>query len=191
MKKTAMLLSVLFVLTAFTVISTTWKSDPPNSQLSFTVKHIGINKISGNFTDFNVTVESSKPDFSDAVITMKAKTASINTFVEARDNHLRSADFFDAAKYPEITFTSTSIKPKDKNEYKITGNLTMHGITKVVTLEMEYKGTVKDPMSKRTIAGITIEGDLKRSDFNIGSKFPDNIISDKVEIKGHGEFIQQ
>lgn len=186
-----MLLSVLFVLTAFTVISTTWKSDPPNSQLSFTVKHIGINKISGNFTDFNVTVESSKPDFSDAVITMKAKTASINTFVEARDNHLRSADFFDAAKYPEITFTSTSIKPKDKNEYKITGNLTMHGITKVVTLEMEYKGTVKDPMSKRTIAGITIEGDLKRSDFNIGSKFPDNIISDKVEIKGHGEFIQQ
>ena len=191
MKKTAMLLSVLFVLTAFTVISTTWKSDPPNSQLSFTVKHIGINKISGNFTDFNVTVESSKPDFSDAVITMKAKTASINTFVEARDNHLRSADFFDAAKYPEITFTSTSIKPKDKNEYKITGNLTMHGITKVVTLEMEYKGTVKDPMSKRTIAGITIEGDLKRSDFNIGSKFTDNIISDKVEIKGHGEFIQQ
>ncbi len=191
MKKiTLILLSAFFVFTAFTVIKTTWKNDPPHSQLAFTVKHFGINKITGYILDFNVDIQSSKDDFSDAVVTMTGKTNSVNTRVEARDNHLKSADFFDAEKYPEITFKSTSIKPDGKNEYKLTGDLTMHGVTRQVTLEMEYKGKVEDPMSKKTIVAIEIEGDIKRSDFNIGSKFPDNVISDKVKIKGSGEFKQ-
>lgn len=191
MKKiTLFLLSAFFVFTAFNVINTTWKNDPPHSQLAFTVKHLGINKITGYILDFNVNIQSSKPDFSDAVVTMTGKTNSINTRVEARDNHLKSADFFDAEKYPEITFKSTSIRPDGKNEYKLTGDLTMHGVTRQVTLEMELKGKVEDPMSKKTIVGIEIEGDIKRSDFNIGSKFPENVISNKVEIKGQGEFKQ-
>lgn len=190
MKKITIFLAAFIVLASFTVLNTSWKNDAPHSQLAFTVKHLGINKITGYVHDFQVNIQSVKPDFSDAVVTMIAKTASINTRVDARDNHLKSADFFEAEKYPEITFTSTSIKPDGKNEYKLTGNLTMHGVTRQVTLEMEHKGTIQNPQSNKPVSGIQIKGSLKRSDFGIGSKFSDAVISDKVEIRGEGEFVQ-
>src|SRR6476620_12809015 len=120
--------------TAFTVINDTWTNDDPHSQLGFTVTHLGINDVSGTFNDFDVTVKSSKPDFSDASFELTAKTASIDTRVEARNNHLKSADFFDVAKYPALTFKSTRLKKAGKNKYKLTGDLSLHGITKTVTL---------------------------------------------------------
>lgn len=98
MKKLSIILSAFFILTAFTTLTDVWKNDPPHSQLGFTVKHLGISDISGVFNDFDVTVNSSKPDFSDAVFELNARVSSIDTRVEARNNHLKSADFFDAAK---------------------------------------------------------------------------------------------
>lgn len=190
MKKFIFILSVFFALTAFTVLNTHWKIDPPNSQLSFTVNHLGINHVTGFFHDFDVAIQSAKPDFSDAVVTLQAKTASIDTRVDARDNHLKSADFFDAEKFPEISFKSTSLKATGDNHYELTGDLTMHGITKKVTLDMEHVGTVQNPMNKKPTAGIRITGTIKRSDFNIGEKFPNAVISDEVTIKGDGEFVQ-
>lgn len=190
MKKSLFFLSAFFVLTAFSVVATQWKNDPAHSQLAFTVKHFGINKITGYMHDFKVDVQSSKADFSDAVVTLNAKTASLNTRIEARDNHLKSADFFDAENHPEITFKSTAIKADGKNKYKLTGDLTMHGVTKQVTMEMEHKGTVQNPNNKKPLAAIIVKGKIKRSDFNIGGKFPDNVISDEVSIRGEGEFVQ-
>lgn len=190
MKKSFLFLSAFFVLTAFAVVANSWKNDPAHSQLAFTVKHFGINKITGHMLDFAVDVQSSKADFSDAVVTLNAKTASLNTRIDARDNHLKSADFFDAEKYPEITFRSTGIKADGKNKYKLTGDLTMHGVTKQVTMEMEHKGTVQNPNNNKPIAAIVVKGKIKRSDFNIGGKFPANIISDEVYIRGDGEFVQ-
>jgi polyisoprenoid-binding protein YceI len=96
-------------------------------------------------------------------------------------------------KYPKMTFKSTSIKKigKEKDKYKLMGNLTLHGITKPVTINMWYRGTITSPQSKAITAGFQFSGILKRSDFNIGSKFPPPMISDEVKIKADCEFIKQ
>jgi polyisoprenoid-binding protein YceI len=190
MKKIALVLAAIVTLTAFTSVLPIWQNDDPHSQLGFTVSHLGINDVSGNFNDFDVTMQSSKPDFSDAVIELTAKTASIDTRVEARNNHLKSADFFDVEKYPVMNFKSTSIKPAGKNKYKLTGDLTLHGITRAVTMDLLYKGTVENPMSKKQTAGFQVTGTISRSDFNVGPKFPAPMISNEVKIKADGEFNQ-
>lgn len=191
MKKIAIILSSLFVLTAFTTTSDTWKNDKPHSQLAFTITHLGISDVSGTFNDFDVNVTSSKKDFSDASFELTAKTASIDTRVEQRNNHLKSADFFDVAKYPEMTFKSTSLKKNGKDTYKLSGNLTLHGITKPVTMNLKYRGVTQNPMSKATTAGFQLDGVIKRSDFNVGPGFPAPMLSDEVRIKADGEFIQK
>lgn len=189
MKRISIIFSAFLLLTAFVTVNP-WKSDKAHSQLSFTVTHLGIADVSGTFNDFDVTVKSSKPDFSDAVFNLTANVASIDTRVEARDNHLKSADFFDAAKYPNLTFTSTSLKKNGKNKYKLTGDLTLHGVTKPVTMDLVYKGTVENPMSKKQTAGFQLTGIIKRSDFSVGNSFPPPMISDEVRIKADGEFAQ-
>ena len=191
MKKLFFIAAAFATLSAFTILSATWKNDPAHSQLTFTVTHLGISDVSGTFNDFTVTAEAAKPDFSDAVFTLSAKTASINTRVEMRDNHLKSADFFDAEKYPTLDFKSTGLKSAGKNKFKLTGDLTLHGVTKPVTLDLEYRGTTENPMSKKATAGFQLTGTIKRSDFSIGTKFPDQMVSDVVRIKADGEFTQQ
>lgn len=191
MKKIAFIITAFIALTAFTTVVSTWENDDPHSQLGFTVTHLGISDVSGTFNNFDVKVTSSKPDFSDASFELTAKTASIDTRVEARNNHLKSADFFDVAKYPELTFKSTSLKKNGKNKYKLSGNLTLHGITKAVTLDLKYRGTVVNQMSKANTAGFQLEGVIKRSDFNVGPGFPAPMISDEIRIKADGEFIQK
>lgn len=191
MKKITIILLAFVVFTAFTNAISTWQNDDPHSQLGFTVTHLGIADISGTFNDFDVTVKSSKPDFSDAAFELTAKTISIDTRVEARNNHLKSADFFNVEKYPSLTFKSTSLKKSGKNQYRITGDLTLHGVTKPVTMNLLYKGTVENPMSKKQTAGFQITGTIKRSDFNVGPGFPAPMISDEVQIKADGEFIQK
>jgi len=190
MKKIALIFTAFIALTAFTVAVTPWENDDPHSQLGFTVTHLGIADVSGTFNDFDVTIKSSKPDFSDAVFELKAKTASIDTRVEARNNHLKSADFFNVEKYPELTFKSTSIKKVGENEYKLSGNLTLHGVTRLVRMDLKYRGTVENQMSKAETAGFQLEGVIKRSDFNVGVGFPPPMISDEVRIKADGEFIK-
>lgn len=189
MKKTAIILSLFFLATAFTAV-TVWKNDKAHSQLTFTVTHLGVSDVSGVFNDFDVNIESTKPDFSDAVFALNAKVASIDTRIEARNNHLKSGDFFDAAKYPELTFKSTSIKKAGKDAYKLTGNLTLHGITKEVTMDLQYRGLIENPMSKKPTAGFQLTGTIKRSDFALGNGFPAPMISDDVRIKADGEFAQ-
>lgn len=190
MKKIVLILIAFVTLTAFTGFNDTWKNDDPHSQLGFTVTHLGIADVSGTFNDFRVTVQSQKLNFSDATFELTAKTASIDTRVEARDTHLKSADFFDVASYPTLSFKSTAIKPAGKNKYKLTGDLTMHGITKAVTMDLLYRGTTENPMNQKKTAGFQITGTIQRSDFNVGTGFPPPMISDEVRIKADGEFVQ-
>ena len=170
--------------------TTTWKNDKMHSKLKFTVTHLLVSDVDGLFKHFDVTIITTKTDFSDAVFELSADAASINTEVEMRDNDLKSANFFDVATYPKITFKSTSIKPDGQNKYKLTGKLTMHGVTKPVTMDLWYRGTTENPMGKKPDAGFKLTGTLKRSDFNVGSGTPSAIVSDEIEIKADGEFAQ-
>jgi polyisoprenoid-binding protein YceI len=165
-----------------------WTNDKAHSQLKFDITHLGVSTVSGAFTDFDATITASKLDFSDASFTLTAKTASINTGIEKRNDHLKSADFFDAANIPELTFKSTGLKSSGKDKYQLTGNLTMHGITKPVTLELWYRGTITNSMNKKPVAGFRATGMIKRADFNLGTKFAAPMLSEEVMIIADGEF---
>jgi polyisoprenoid-binding protein YceI len=145
--------------------TTSYKLDPAHSQVTFQIRHL-ISKVSGNFRDFsaNITADPAKPTTSSVEFTIK--TASIDTGIEKRDNHLRSADFFDAEKNPEIQFKSEKIVEKAKDEYEVTGPLTMHGVTKPVTLNVKVSGPVKTPWGSETV-GFEVKGKVNRKDFGI------------------------
>lgn len=167
---------------------TNWKNDPMHSQLKFDITHLGISTVSGSFSDFKVNILSSKADFSDARIEMTAQASSINTGIEPRNNHLKGADFFDAEKFSTLQFETTSLKKAGKNQYKLNGNLTMHGITKPVVMDLTYRGTVANPRSKKDVAGFHLSGEIKRSDFGIGEKFTESMLSETVTVSADGEF---
>lgn len=191
MKKITFILSFL-LLSVAAFAQKTWKADPFHSKLGFTVTHLGIADVPGHFGKYDVAVTSSKPDFSDAVVELTAHVNTIDTRVEPRNNHLKSADFFDAEKFPTMNFKSTSIKKAGKNKYKLTGNLTLHGITKPVTVTLLHRGTTANPNAKGApVAGLQITGTIKRSDFALGAGFPAPMISDEVMIKADGEFGQK
>lgn len=187
MKKLFSLVIVALLSTSL-FAQTTWTADPMHSKLSFGINHMGISEVDGLFNKFQATATSNKADFSDAVFELTVDVPSINTQIEMRDNHLRSADFFEVENYPTMTFKSTSITKVSKDRYKLKGNLTLHGITKPVTMDLWYRGAVTDPKTKKSTAGFQLTGTLKRSDFNIGPKFPAPMLSDEVRIKADGEF---
>ncbi|MNT07221.1 hypothetical protein D3C72_1419170 [compost metagenome] len=190
MKKAALFITVLFF-TTFLSAQTTWKADPMHSKLAFSTVHHGISDIAGLFKIFEITATTKQTDFSDAVFNLSTEVTSIDTEVEMRDNHLRSDEFFDVKQYPKMTFESSSIQKTGQNKYNLTGKLTLHGITKTVTVNMWYRGTIENPQNKAITAGFQFTAVLKRSDFNIGPKFPAPMISDEVMIKADCEFIKQ
>ncbi len=181
---------VFIAITTAGFAQTTWKNDKAHSKLSFTITHLGISDVDGLFKNFDATLTSSKEDFSDAKVEMTGDASSINTESDMRDNHLKGSDFFDVEKYPTFTYKSTSLKSLGNNKYALNGDLTMHGITKPVSMTLVHKGTITNPMSKKPSAGFQLTGVIKRSDFNIGSKYPSPMLSDEVEIKANGEFGQ-
>jgi len=165
-----------------------WANDPSHSRLGFTIKHLTISEVDGDFTDCSVRVTTTMNDYSDAKVELMAKIGSINTESVSRDNHLLGADFFDEAKYPLLVFKSTSLKNINAKNGLLSGNLTMHGITMPVTLNVEYFGSVINPMSKKVTAGFKITGTVKRSDYSIGVKYPEAILGDEVNIVANLEF---
>ncbi len=188
-KITLTLASVALSLSVFA--QTSWKSDPNHSKLTFSTVHLGISDVAGLFNSFDATITTNKEDFSDAVFDLTVAVKSIDTEIEMRDNHLRSEDFFYVEKFPLMTYKSTSIEKVGTDRYKLTGYLTLHGVTKKVVMDLWYRGTIENPQSKDITSGFQLTGTLKRSDFNIGPKFPSAMISDEVSIKADGEFISQ
>jgi polyisoprenoid-binding protein YceI len=166
MKKN-ILFTLMFIVSTITMnAQTTWKLDAAHSKVSFSVSHMVISEVTGRFNDFDATIVQTKDDLSDSKLTATIKTKSIDTDNEGRDKHLRSADFFDAEKYPEIMFNSKSFEKTGKDTYKITGDLTMHGVTKPVVLDTKFNGTMSDPWGN-TKAGFKAEGKVNRKDFGI------------------------
>lgn len=186
-----------FILTAAAVIlglgasAHTWTSDKAHSRLGFSITHMMVSGVDGSFRNFIATIKAEKPDFSDAVFELNAETASINTENEKRDAHLRTADYFDAATYPAITFKSTGFKKGSGKNYTLTGNLTMHGVTKAVTMNAVLVGQAVHPSSKKNVVGFKVTGNIKRLDFGVGANTGKAALGDEVEIVATGEFIQE
>jgi polyisoprenoid-binding protein YceI len=144
----------------------TYKIDSAHSEINFKIKHLMITNVTGSFTKFEGSMESSNEDFSDAQIHFEADVDSITTHNEQRDGHLRSPEFFDAAQFPKIAFQSTSLERISGEDYKLNGNLTMHGVTKPVILEVEFGGLTTDPWGQSKV-GFEITGKINRKDFGL------------------------
>jgi polyisoprenoid-binding protein YceI len=191
MKKSKLIIAATTLLFSFTLLEqSTWKLDNAHAKLRFTVTHLMVSEVDGWFKSFDAKIISSKEDFSDAIVEMTAEVNSVNTDDEKRDTHLKSPDFFDAEKYPTITFKSKTFKKVSNNTYKVTGDLTMHGITK--TIELTAVGvTGTHPMTKKTISGFKVTGTLNRSDFGIGNSMPSMMLSEEVQVTANAEFEKQ
>lgn len=162
-----------------------WKLDPAHSEITFKVKHMMITNVTGHFKEFSGEVVSDNEDFSNGQVSFTAKAASVDTNSQQRDNHLRSAEFFDAEKYPELKFKSTSYEKVSGNHYKLKGDLTIKDVTKNLSLDVEYGGLQKDPWGNLK-AGFTIDGKLNRKDFglnwNAALETGGVMVSDEVRI---------
>ncbi len=192
MKTTLLSLAALLTISA-AYAQTTWTADKAHSRVGFTVTHLLLSEVDGNFKTFDAKITATKPDLSDAVIDLTADVSSINTESERRDGDLKSDRFFDAAKFPTLMFKSTSFQKMEGKKYKIMGNLTMHGVTKPITLDAALTGPVvmENPRGKQEKAGLKITGTIKRSDFGVGSSTPAAVASDEIELKANGEFVKQ
>jgi polyisoprenoid-binding protein YceI len=142
-KRITILLLAAFAAVGFVSAQSDWKLDKAHSSITFTVKHMVISNVTGSFKDFAVTLKSAKDDFSDATVQSTIKVASLSTDNDRRDAHLKSDDFFNAEKYPEINFKSTSFEKLSDTKYKITGDLTIRDVTKNVTFDVVLNGTLK------------------------------------------------
>lgn len=190
MKTLALTVASLFSLSA--VYAQTWTADKSHAKVGFTVTHLMLTEVDGNFKTYDAKITAAKPDLSDAVIELTADVNTINTDNDRRDGHLKGPDFFDTAKYPTLTFKSTSFKKVEGKKYKLAGDLTMHGVTKPVTLDAVLSGpvTMESPRGKQEKAGLKISGTIKRSDFGVGSSST-AVVSDEVELRASGEFAKQ
>lgn len=171
MKKTLTTLVAVAALTFGAKAQANWNVDASHSKLGFAVTHMMVSETEGKFKVYEGKVASVKPDadFTDAKVEFSVDAASINTDDEKRDSHLKSPDFFDVEKFPKITFVSTSMKPgKVKGTYTLIGNLTMHGVTKPVTLTaIGASKIVKDPYGMERYA-FKVTGNLNRKDYGLG-----------------------
>jgi polyisoprenoid-binding protein YceI len=165
-----------------TVVPTgTWTVDPAHSKVGFAVKHMGIATVRGVFSEFSGTLEVGDGIRASGVV----QTGSVDTNEQGRDEHLRSGDFFDAANHPELTFTSTAIEADGDDEFTITGDLTIHGVTRQVQLKAEVQGLDVDPWGNERV-GLEITGQISRGDFGmtfnhaLGSG--NMLVSDKVKL---------
>jgi len=146
--------------------NTNWAIDPTHSEVHFKIKHLVISTVTGAFKSFNGTVRSATGDFDNAKIKFSIDVDSIDTNQPQRDGHLKSADFFETDKYPTIDFESTSFKKVDGDDFKLIGNLTMHGVTKPVELDVEYGGAEKDGYGNLK-HGFEITGKINRKEFGL------------------------
>ena len=176
--------STTAVATQTLVPAGTWVVDPSHSRVEFQVKHLGIATVRGNFDSFAGTFEIGD-DLASAQAHGTVDAASLSTGESTRDEHLRSPDFFDVERYPQIEFGSTSIRPTGDETFEVTGDLTLHGVTREITLKAEVTGTEQDPYGNERV-GLEVSGQIDRTDYGmsfnqvLGSG--NLLVSDKVKL---------
>jgi len=192
MKRILLATALLALSAPFALAQTsTWKADPAHSEVDFTVKHGGVSNVHGRFTLKEATLVYNEADVTKSTVTATIDVASVNTGEAARDNHLKTDSFFDTAKFATATFTSTSVVREGAN-LKVTGNLTLHGVTKQVVLNVEGPATpTENPMDKKLHSGFEATTTISRTAFGIGSSFPSLLISDDVKLTIDLEIVKQ
>lgn len=157
--------SVLVRETVSSNLAGKWTLDKGHSNVKFTVTHMVVSEVEGAFKTFDGTIESTKPDFSDAVVNFTVDVNSVNTDNENRDKHLKSDDFFNAEKFPQMKFQSTSFKPLGGNKYKLDGNLTIRDVTKPVSFDVTYGGSINTQRGAKI--GFKANTSINRFDYNL------------------------
>mgnify|MGYP001344880868 FL=1 len=161
----------------------TWTIDPSHSEVGFSVRHLMVSKVKGNFESFEGTITIAEDPLQSSV-TAEVDLSSINTRDEQRDGHLRSADFFEVETHPKLTFTSTSVEPKG-DDYVVTGDLSIKGTTKSVVLDLEFNGVHPDPWGG-TRAGFSAETEISRKEFGVDFEIPMDgggvVVGDKIKV---------
>ena len=172
----------------------TYKIDAAHSEIGFKIKHLVISTVSGSFSKFDATMESSKPDFTDASIFFEANVDSVTTNNEQRDGHLKSDDFFNAAQFQKISFKSTSIEKKGDTEYVLHGDLIIREVTKNIALKVEHGGSVVDPWGQSK-EGFELTGKISRKEFglkwNALTEAGGAVVSDEVRLILSAQMIKQ
>lgn len=175
--------------------TTKWTLDPTHSEVQFKVKHMMISTVTGHFTKFDGSVETEDEDFTKAKVSFTVDADSITTNNEQRDGHLKSPEFFDAPKFPQVKFVVTKVESVDNDgSYETYGDLTIRDVTKSVKLDTEFGGVIKDPWGN-TRAGFTVSGKINRKEFGLVwhavTETGGIVLSDEVRIHVGLEFVKQ
>jgi len=173
---------------------TNWVIDASHSKIGFRVKHLMIANVTGTFREFEGKVETSGNDFSTAALSVSINSASVDTEIADRDNHLKSPDFFDVANFPKISFTGTGVKDLGDDMFEITGDLEIKGVRKEVVLSVEYGGLMNDPWGNAK-AGFSVTGKINRKDWglnwNAALEAGGVLVGDEVKISCDIELVKK
>jgi polyisoprenoid-binding protein YceI len=171
--------------------TSTWVSDTAHSEVDFTIRHMSVSNVHGRFGKVAATLVYNQADVTKSTVTATIDVGTVDTGEPARDTHIKTADFFDVASYPTAAFTSTSVA-KSATGLKVTGNFTLHGVTKPVTLDVEGPATpFQSPMDHKLHSGFSASTTISRADFAIGTKFPAAIVGDDVKLTIDVEVVKQ
>ncbi|MFY0482941.1 YceI family protein [Flavobacterium sp. PLA-1-15] len=174
--------------------TTKWSIDPTHSEIGFKVKHMMFTNVSGSFQKFDATIETEDDNFENAKIEFTGDVDSITTGNADRDKHLLSPDFFDAEKHPKLTFSASSFKKLNEEEYELKGDLTLNGVTKPVKLDVEFGGLAKDPWGNLK-AGMSITGKINRKDWglnwNSALEAGGVLVGEEVKLNIELQFVKQ
>lgn len=182
MKSLKLAAAALALVAPFAMAQTsTWKSDPAHSEADFSVKHLSLSNVHGRLGKVDATIVYDDKDITKSTVNATIDVTGVDTGQAPRDNHLKSDSFFDVAKYPTITFVSTSVA-KGGSGLQVSGNLTLHGVTKPVVLDVSGPTGPITGMDKKLHAGFEATTTIHRLDFGVGPTFPDAVVSDEVKV---------
>jgi polyisoprenoid-binding protein YceI len=170
--------------------TSTWTSDPAHSEVDFSISHLTVSNVHGRFGHVTASIAYDEADVTKSTVNAPLDVSGVDTGEEARNNHLKSADFFDVTTNPTATFTSTSVTKSDTG-LTINGNLTLHGVTKPVVLHAEGPRGPAPGMDHKPHAGFSATTTVKRTDFGIGAKFPATVVGEEVKLDIELEIVKQ
>jgi polyisoprenoid-binding protein YceI len=191
MKRFALFAGILALAAPLAVAQTsTWAIDPAHSGIEFSIRHMGISNVHGHFGNVQGNVLMNDADATKSTVQVNIDTTTLDTGESPRDTHLKSPDFFEVTKYPTATFTSTGVA-KNGNHLAVTGNLTLHGVTRPVQLDVDGPSAPVPGMDKKPHSGFSATTTISRKDYGIGPKFPDAMVGDEVKLTIELEVIKQ